>query len=834
MSTSPTQLDEIYIQVRKFFSSHPVIAVSPMKGTPPDQYEITYSLNGMCKTGEGKIVETGDHKVELAIPFGFPHFPPSCKPKSNIFHPDFDPAAICLSDYWEQDRSLPDLIVHLGQMINGEFYSTTNTFNEEAAKWYLDNKGKFPLAHINWAGEQDSQPSSPDRPHEIDTLDDTDLSTEFDFLALEKGDEDIILDTAFPEVDSTNAVDFDFLNLLVRQNKYYTLLENIKAISPPSDELTSFVQHGQEEVRKAEKLHREAKKAENKGDARIALRKYQQIEAAVADFPTIDSDIHRIKQTLALLNDLSPDSTPDFSKTDAEATAEEPEEKLAKPDRAISSKDQTKKKKAHAKEPIRQGISKPGKNVPIARFLLPGLLVLGLGYGGYFWHSMTEKLNDAQTTYDRCSSSQANNQFEAAKRSCDTALQLAGGIKFFHRDEAKRLETSILEILHSEKLVQGLAGKILINGKYLPKKEAAKLQSVHQKLIEAETFFKAEKWQQALELYSLLIKESQSNANVEPPVLEDMQRKKLFAEFRSNYDPAQLAIQNSRWEEAIENLLQAQKILVSLPEADREQYSKALQDALQKSQFANLKAQGDLSFTGSDWMSAIESYNLALANSQKAALPPESIEAIRNNIKRAEIYNTINKGNKAFASGSWDEAIGAYSRASKLLTGNNSKSGELDSNINVRKLTRIILQASIIRDQQKIDTLLEKDELVGVRHLYQKILGKIANSSFATEPEFTKTYGELSTALKAVDQKIYVQKKVAYLLDNYQSLFIANYPSANPENLTNPVVTSSKETESKLVFKMQCTELGGGRPLTLVMYYAYDKKTGKWALFSEN
>ena len=150
MSASPSQLDEIYRQVREYFVSHPVISVRPTNGDPPDQYEITYTITGMSKKDGGKIVESIDHKVELAIPFGFPHFPPSCKPKSDIFHPDFDPAAICLGDFWEQDRTLPDLIIHIGQMINGEIYSTTNAFNEEAAEWYLDNADKFPLAHINW------------------------------------------------------------------------------------------------------------------------------------------------------------------------------------------------------------------------------------------------------------------------------------------------------------------------------------------------------------------------------------------------------------------------------------------------------------------------------------------------------------------------------------------------------------------------------------------------------------------------------------------------------------------------------------------------------------
>jgi hypothetical protein len=272
---------------------------------------------------------------------------------------------------------------------------------------------------------------------------------------------------------------------------------------------------------------------------------------------------------------------------------------------------------------------------------------------------------------------------------------------------------------------------------------------------------------------------------------------------------------------------------VSLPASDRGQYSEHLQEALQKSQFANLKEQGDLSFTSADWLNAIASYNLALASSQKTALPPESIDTIRNNIRRAELYNTINKGNKAFASGAWDEAIAAYSNAGSFLAGIQSVSGETYPDMNIRKLDRIILQASIIRDRQAIQTLLDNNELAKAKQTYQQILNDIAASSFQAEQEFAETTTEINTALQSLEEKIYLTDKLEYLKNNFQSLFVANYPSAVPENLSNPIVSKTKETDSQLIFRMQCTETGGGRPLALVMFYSYDKKTGRWSFFSE-
>jgi ubiquitin-protein ligase len=836
MSIPTPQLDEIYRQLKDFFDSHPAVLVKPTKGDPPDQYEISYTINGMCKTDDGKIVESVDHTVELAIPFGFPHFPPSCKPKSDIFHPDFDPAAICLSDFWEEDRPLSDLIIHIGQMINGEIYSKTNAFNEDAAEWYQDNSSKFPLAQIKWKMEKASKSSPGHRLHKIDTLDENDLTTDFDFLALEEelANEDSFPHASLPEVNSPAATDFELINLLESQKKYYTLLEEAENNKNPSDQLSKLFQHARDEVRKVEKLHRDGKKLEKEGDAQIAFKKYQQITTFVSDFPTIDSDIQRIKQTLALIADINPDIALNFSEPRASAETTDPADNLAIKKDASKNSQEAPATQSQTQTPHEQFLPEKRDDTNPALFLCLGLLAIGIGYSVFFWYSSTATLSNAEAVYSQCSIAHTNSQYVVAKGLCDKTLQLISEVKFTHRDRAEQLKKSVSDILHSERLSQGLAGNILLNGRYIPKNEVKIVQSIQQKLSEAEELFTKKKWQAALELYGTLLTQAENNAYFTSQVIEDIRRKLLISEFRSFYDPAQVSIQNSQWEDAIKKLLQAQKILVSLSESDRSQYSEQLQNTLQISQFANLKAQGDLSFTGSDWKSAMAAYNLALASGQESSLPPESIAAIRNNIKRAELYTTINKGNKAFASGAWDEAIEAYRRASGLLISNKGVASAKDSNINIQKLARIILQASIIRDRQTVQTLLEKNDLENARRTYLQIVTRIQTSSFGSEEEFSKTAAEITAAIKSLDEKGYLIGKVEYLKNNYQSIFTTNYPEASAEKLTNPVIKNTRKTKSKLVFRMQCTETGRGRPLTLVMHYAYDKNTDKWSIFSEN
>lgn len=827
MSANPSQLDEIYTQVREYFISHPVISIRPTKGDPPDQYEITYAMAGISKDGEGQIVETTNHRVELLIPFGFPHFPPSCKPKSDIFHPDFDPAAICLGDFWEQDSALTDLVIHIGRLINGELYSTANAFNEDAADWYQENAAKFPLAAIDWRQEKVTPPKDENRLQPIDTLDESDLTTEFDSLSLETGGEDdeIILDTAYPEVDAPSALDLKALNQLASRKKLYTLLKKCENAGNSSKDITKLRESATKGVERAEKLHGEAKLLENQGQAERALEKFQQAAGIAADFPAIDADIHRARQTLTLLNHIRPDSTPDSATAEVSSVPK----KTGQAPEKTATKDQTPRLKTAKSPQQATGKSKKALYWPVAGLILTGVL----GGSGYFWYASSQQLQKATSAYAQCFAAEEKNQFKIAKQACDRALEQVGKIRFLHQAETERVKGSIAQILQSEKFRQGLAGNLLFKGKYLPQDQVQALLELQQNVQEADNLFSAGKWSEAFQLYDSLFSKIQKYTSVDKQTREGIERNRLIARFRMFYDPAQLLMQKGQWEKAIDQLLQAQKLLISMPEQDRGKYSVQLQNELQKSQFANLKEQGDLSFTSADWLSAIAAYNQALSRGKEAALSPESIEAIRNNIKRAEIYTTINKGNKAFAAGSWNEAIDAYRKASSLLIGNRDLPLESSSNINIQKLARIILQATIIRDRQTADKQLADNELNKARLTYHQILSAIDQSHLKKEEEFSKVSAEVGKALEELDKRIYLSAKEDYLRENYQKLFAANYPSSIPGNLTNPVVSHTRETGSKLIFRMQCTETGS-RPLTLVMFYAYDTKTAQWSLFSEN
>ena len=145
MNKTSKQLEAVFQEITGYFGDNPEISITPGEGNPPEEYTVTYNKTGACKEESGEISTCDSHVITISLPFGFPHFPPNCLPKSNTFHPDFDSSAICIGDAWEADQSITKLILHIGRMISGEIYSESNAFNEEAAEWYRENSDRLPF-----------------------------------------------------------------------------------------------------------------------------------------------------------------------------------------------------------------------------------------------------------------------------------------------------------------------------------------------------------------------------------------------------------------------------------------------------------------------------------------------------------------------------------------------------------------------------------------------------------------------------------------------------------------------------------------------------------------
>jgi hypothetical protein len=143
-----------------------------------------------------------------------------------------------------------------------------------------------------------------------------------------------------------------------------------------------------------------------------------------------------------------------------------------------------------------------------------------------------------------------------------------------------------------------------------------------------------------------------------------------------------------------------------------------------------------------------------------------------------------------------------------------------------------MLHVAIIQDKQSLAKFLKAEDFEQAVEKMKEIQQTISASKFATLPEFTTLREELTADMAATKSKAQVRKQSTYLTDNFETLFLKHYPAASGSVLSAPSVEYIENIGKKLLFRMQCTEKAGGRPLRLQMDYLYYPSSGKWQFYT--
>jgi ubiquitin-protein ligase len=138
-----------WAQVRKDFTGHRNITVTPAGGEPPEKYNVTYFVNGIYLLPDGSIETLGRHEVEITLHADYPRYKPLCKIKTPIWHPNFRDGQICIGDIWGAGESLSDIIINIGDMIQYKSWNSYSPLSSEAAQWAIENKHLFPVGTVD-------------------------------------------------------------------------------------------------------------------------------------------------------------------------------------------------------------------------------------------------------------------------------------------------------------------------------------------------------------------------------------------------------------------------------------------------------------------------------------------------------------------------------------------------------------------------------------------------------------------------------------------------------------------------------------------------------------
>ena len=829
MNIEIQQLGDIYTELTNQFGNDSVIQIVPTKGQPPEQYEVTFDLPCTIKSADGSIQISRGHTVIIAIPFGFPHFPPSCKPKSPIFHPDFDDAAICLGDFWQHSHNLTELIHYIGTMLSGEVYSRHNAFNAEAAEWYRQNSDQLPfqLTNFHLVPTPLTQPQETvhhnDADHlELDVLEEADLAPHADAspngLAAETT-------SALETTTSSLTPATDKLWFLARKKRYFQLRQELDSLSSTDTIEGLEILNNQTDtaLSEAQDLALEATSQEELGSPESALHLYQTLIGLVADYPDAAAAIKRLQAVLATTKAASPSDRrpqPSSARTGPKVNGQEG---------AAANGASSGKTKKQANQTVWQLLS-----ANIVAVAVAGSLLCFVAISGYLYATYSAELTKAETLLGDCNQFMTKQNFPAAEKACLAALDTAKGVLIFHQTASSAIKKESQGILASETMLQGLRGNVLLNGSYVPVKSVQHQTDFQLARDAGKKYLKDAQWQKASDSLAKALEIFKAHPTLTLKDIKEVERDFNFSQFRLLFQQAEQLYAENLPGKALPLVLEAQKKLSELESATQDEFALPIEELRSKCQFAELKTKTAALLANADWQKAYALSQEALELGKKLpTVGPQDLENLRTTMARAELYSTIEEGNTAFSAEKWDLALERFKNASDQLARNDAEFSAQDLDKNRQKLDRIILQSTVIKIRQEAETAQAAKNIGQTIALLQDILTVIKDSKYSHDPEIHLIAEEINKKIKPLQEEKVISDKIGYLTENYQDLFLKNYPETTKERLSAPQITFMKKIGARLLFQLKCVDTDGGRKLTLVMFYIFDPADGSWNFYSE-
>ncbi|MCI5209623.1 MAG: hypothetical protein D3910_12715, partial [Candidatus Electrothrix sp. ATG2] len=689
------------------------------------------------------------HLVRINLPFGYPHFPPTVKPLTPIFHPDIDPDAVRIASHWQQDPSLTALIIHIAEMICANNYNLDEPFNQEAADWYSDHSSDFPLDEIQ-QGEADFEVG------DLSMEEDNDLG-----LSVE-------LDTPKENIEEQ----LEEIQHHIDRNEVVTagkLLTALSSSSPEAQQLKKIVSSA---LAKRDKLFQELEELENEDNFTEAYEVFEKIQKIAIDTPALSDVGQRLQQSQAMLDTFSlPDSTAD----EQEPTASK--DKQAK--ETAKKKKTAEKTKQKEKIPKKEKASSPPIKIPV-KPILRGLVFLAVTGGATLlfinnMEKMTEtERNWIEIKYQRCATPDQFNQ----KRIQAEKLLISLKSIYFPGLGKKNLATEIQNHINSPDFKKGEAGDMEYKGSSLQAPVIKRLEPVDNKIDQAAAAARKEKFTEALSLYQ----EALSLAETAKPGAVDPHAKTITKELNKR-----IPFINEKITEFQGQAGQEEK------QKERRQAEKNYMQSivffkkLKEQKFNPSERQGNLK-TDDLWGECIE----RLQNAEKLLREypeinlPERQKKIKTSLAYSRLYQELEAARQAYEEGEFVTAINEYQRALGLLEENRSDLNAIYNDA-ILKVGRTVVMLTVSLELQKAVEAENRNDLSTSLKHYKKIIRTIRTSQVDKDYNLKKLEQYIRTKINEQSLQAAKSSNQEWWKKNYERIFKKEFPASRNALLSNPL-----------------------------------------------
>ena len=795
MTTGSQQLADDYGQLKELIELYPHISILRVEGDPPDHYEIEYRVRGYVREDSGEVGIGATHQVRISLPFGYPHFAPIAKPLTPIFHPDVDPAAIRIADRWQQNPSLPDLVLLIGEMICGKVASLDEPFNREAADWYAAHQDQLPLDSLSLADIE--QPE-----HGLDSL----AEDTFASLGLENDD---FLEPEKPVSEE----DIQLIRDHIAEHKIFTanrMLAEVPATVPVPDREEMQQQIGRV-LRKTDQFFKLAEQLEGVGKFNEAMEVVDDLLTIAVDAPGGEALRARIQQGQLAAHPL------DEEEPDEEEETFVPERR--RPTRAAPPRPPSPPGK-------QRRLALPRLPLPSRRVLVSALAVAACLVAGLLAYRDQQALGLAAARLGQGRQLLEAKQFDRARDTLEAGRAALTGLTVL-RFRQSGLDRQIAGLLGSPELREGLQGKVLYEGTYIPVDTATALAEVQALVERAQASAGEDKPAEALNLYRQALQLATEHRLEQRQAAIEQGMKSL--ELHQALSAAERAEQGKNWNDAAQSYRKALQLSGEL--TDRSTAS----DITHRLTAAVFRRELDLSkktFDQSQWPDTIASLERAqqLITANPAAVSDREREEVRQLLTNARLYRMLATARAAYQQRDWDLAIKEYEQALALLDEESARSDAgLDDSVAKVKKTQLLVR--IAREQEQISRAEGRGDTAKALATRQEVQKMIRRSGYAQDPVVSEVLQQVNARITSDLEQVELNKHIAWLERNFESIFRANYPTFKGSELLAPKAAFLKKVGRDRVFTITCVERSQGSSAKLELNYRLDGETGQWSVY---
>lgn len=442
-------------------------------------------------------------------------------------------------------------------------------------------------------------------------------------------------------------------------------------------------------------------------------------------------------------------------------------------------------------------------------------------------------LTKAQRNLESCEDLLDKNAFFEAEQECEQAQEFLLTVRLVGQDKKEKLNRDVRELLASTKLQQGLLGNILVDGKYvsLPTKEL--IVAFKKAKTSGDIFFEQKSWFEAKINYQRALEVATKTSEIDQSLLAKAHKQLSRTQFNILVQNGEKSLVVSDWKDALVHFDQALQLAKKDPNISPDDMTQVT-TLIHRAKFYNFRDHGNSFFEKNDWINALKNYEKALDLGHKI-YPSDSndLTVLIEDIARTKIYMTIEKGKKAFTDAHWNDAIMHYENAINLLTENSKILNKIKTKESSEKLSRILLQTTIIRDKQKVAQYIQSKQHEAALDKLRALQKNIGDSPAGDLPEFQIALQEISHQIDEISEHVLILNLTEYLMKNFEQLFLKHYPEATLSSLSSPKIEYLEKKGKNLLFRLQCTEGNRGRPIRLQIDYTYSPETDSWQIFNK-